>query len=108
MRVVQMIDSLDSGGAERMAVTFANELVDKVAFSGLVTTREEGNLKETIDVNVSYLFLNKKSCLDYETGFKYKLILLFKGYPEFGSFRFSLRNHLFQIGNSGCIRRVSA
>lgn len=65
MRVVQMIDSLESGGAERMAVTFANELVDKVAFSGLVTTREEGNLKETIDGDVSYLFLNKKNTFDF-------------------------------------------
>ena len=59
MRVVQMIDSLESGGAERMAVTIANELVGQVSFSGLLSTRIEGNLKSAIDKEVYYLFLNR-------------------------------------------------
>ena len=65
MRVVQMIDSLESGGAERMAVTIANELVDKVSFSGLVSTRIEGDLKRAIGEGVSYFFLNKSTALDF-------------------------------------------
>ena len=35
MRIIQLIDSLAPGGAERMAVNYANALSDKVAFSGL-------------------------------------------------------------------------
>lgn len=44
MRILQLIDSLEAGGAERMAVTYANALVQEIAFSGLVATRKEGPL----------------------------------------------------------------
>ena len=30
MRIVQLIDSLDIGGAEKMAVNYANELSEKI------------------------------------------------------------------------------
>ena len=43
MRIVQIIDSLDVGGAEKMAVNYANALVGRIEFSGLVVTRAEGN-----------------------------------------------------------------
>lgn len=42
MRILQIIDSLAIGGAEKMAVNFANALVEEVEFSGLVATRKEG------------------------------------------------------------------
>jgi glycosyltransferase involved in cell wall biosynthesis len=64
MRIVQVIDSLETGGAERMAVNYANGLAKKVDFSGLVSTRAEGSLKIHIDKDVNYLFLNKKSMFD--------------------------------------------
>ena len=64
IRVIQLIDSLEPGGAERMAVTIANELADKVAFSGLVATRLEGGLKNTLANKVEYTFLNKKKAVD--------------------------------------------
>ena len=64
IRVVQLIDSLEAGGAERMAVTIANDLVDKIEFSGLIVTRREGDLKKSIGENVVYTFLNKKSVID--------------------------------------------
>ena len=48
MRILQLIDSLDAGGAERIAVNYANSLTQKVSFSGLVTTRKEGVLKTEI------------------------------------------------------------
>lgn len=70
MRIVQLIDSLEAGGAERMAVNYANALVDKVKFSGLVTTRKEGVLLNQINSNVSYLFLNKKKQLDFRSLFR--------------------------------------
>jgi glycosyltransferase involved in cell wall biosynthesis len=64
MRILQIIDSLDAGGAERMAVNYANALVNVVEFSGLVATRKEGLLLDQIHPSVSYLFLRKKSRLD--------------------------------------------
>ena len=64
MRVLQLIDSLNSGGAERMAITIANELSPHISQSFLCCTREEGLLKETINNRVKYCFLNKRSSLD--------------------------------------------
>lgn len=65
IRVIQLIDSLEPGGAERMAVTIANTLGNELAFSGLVVTRLEGSLKESINSNVEYLFLKKEISLDF-------------------------------------------
>lgn len=64
MRVLQLIDSLDAGGAERVAVTYANTLCDYVDESFLCTTRKEGLLKHTIDKKVGYISLKKNSALD--------------------------------------------
>lgn len=64
MRILQLIDSLDAGGAERMAVNYANALSGRVAFSGLVATRKEGPLKDQLEADVSYLFLHKKKAFD--------------------------------------------
>jgi glycosyltransferase involved in cell wall biosynthesis len=64
MRILQIIDSLDVGGAEKMAVNYANSLSERVAFSGLVTTRKEGYLKVQLYPNVPYLFLNRKRRID--------------------------------------------
>lgn len=65
MRILQIIDSLEAGGAERMAVNYANALVDEIEFSGLVATRKEGSLLHQIHPKVSYLFLNKKAQIDF-------------------------------------------
>ncbi|WJS95110.1 glycosyltransferase family 4 protein [Flavobacterium johnsoniae] len=64
MRIVQIIDSLETGGAERMAVNYANSLSGHIEFSGLIATRKEGLLRNYINENVSYLFLEKKSSFD--------------------------------------------
>lgn len=64
MRILQLIDSLEVGGAERMAVNFANALVEKTGFSALAATRKEGSLKSAIDPKVAYLYLNKKKSAD--------------------------------------------
>ena len=64
MRVLQLIDSLETGGAERMAVTYANELTNHLDGSFLCATRKEGLLKLTIDSRVGYLFLKKRRTLD--------------------------------------------
>jgi glycosyltransferase involved in cell wall biosynthesis len=70
MRILQIIDSLEAGGAERMAVNYANDLANKLEFSGLVATRKEGALLSQINPKVSYLFLNKKRQLDVPAIFR--------------------------------------
>lgn len=70
MRVLQLIDSLEAGGAERMAVNYANALVDEIDFSALVVTRKEGILKKQLLEKVDYLFLNKTKTLDFAAVFK--------------------------------------
>ena len=72
MRIVQIIDSLEIGGAEKMAVNYANSLSGRIEFSGLVATRAEGNLKSNLGNAVSYLFLNKKSTLDFGAVYRLK------------------------------------
>ena len=67
MRVLQIIDSLDAGGAERMAVNYANALAHEIDFSGLVVTRNEGPLSSQIDTKVAYLYLNKKRTFDFNS-----------------------------------------
>lgn len=66
MRIIQLIDSLEAGGAERMAVNYANALLSTTDFSGLVVSRKEGLLKSKVNTNVDYLFLNRKKILDFK------------------------------------------
>jgi glycosyltransferase involved in cell wall biosynthesis len=64
MRILQIIDSLEAGGAERMAVNYANALAPQIDFSGLVVTRKEGPLLHQLNRDVAYLYLNKKGTVD--------------------------------------------
>ena len=75
MRIVQIIDSLEAGGAERMAVNYANALSEKIAFSGLIVSRKEGLLLNQINKDVSYLFLKKKKTIDFQAVFKLRKYL---------------------------------
>ena len=63
MKVIQIIDSLEAGGAERMAVSIANGLSEKTT-SFLCSTRKEGQLKNAVQAEVNYCYLNKKRRLD--------------------------------------------
>ncbi|RXJ45416.1 glycosyltransferase [Gelidibacter gilvus] len=76
MRVLQLIDSLDAGGAERMAVNIANVLSESVERSYLCATRREGLLKDAIASNVSYLFLDKQRKLDWPAMIKLRRYIL--------------------------------
>jgi glycosyltransferase involved in cell wall biosynthesis len=64
LKVIQLIDSLNPGGAEMMAVNIANGLAEKGIKSYICATRLEGDLKEKLSNRVGYLFLNKQSALD--------------------------------------------
>lgn len=72
MRVLQLIDSLGAGGAERIAVDYANGLSEQIDLSALVATRQEGALKAQLNGAVAYLFLQRKSALDYKAVFRLK------------------------------------
>ncbi|MCF7560306.1 glycosyltransferase [Sabulilitoribacter multivorans] len=65
MKVLQLIDSLEAGGAERVAVNIANALSSNIEGSFLCATRKEGLLKESLSTKVGYLFLNKTKTLDF-------------------------------------------
>jgi glycosyltransferase involved in cell wall biosynthesis len=70
MRVAQIIDSLEPGGAERIAVNYANALAEKIEFSALIATRDEGDLKLQLDHNVHYLFLKRQRTIDFPAVFR--------------------------------------
>lgn len=64
MKVLQLIDSLDAGGAERLAVSLANEWAQLGFDSYLCATRKEGALKNLVAEGVSYRCLHKKRAWD--------------------------------------------
>ncbi len=66
MRVLQLIDSLEAGGAERVAINIANALCKEINGSYLCATRKEGLLKAALSKNVGYLFLNKQRTIDFK------------------------------------------
>lgn len=76
MRIVQLIDTLEAGGAERMAVNYANALSGQLEFSGLIATRKEGILKKQLDPKVNYCFLNKKTTIDIKAVFKLRKYII--------------------------------
>jgi glycosyltransferase involved in cell wall biosynthesis len=65
VRVLQIIDSLNTGGAEVLAINIANYLASLGIHSHLCITRVEGDLLPMVSANVNYLFLNKKKTLDF-------------------------------------------
>lgn len=76
MRILQLIDSLEAGGAERIAVSYANALAEKIGFSGLIATRKEGQLLDQLNANVFYSFLNKKKSIDFAAIFRLRKYII--------------------------------
>ncbi|WP_298421486.1 glycosyltransferase [uncultured Kordia sp.] len=66
MKTLQVIDTLEAGGAEKLALTYANALATEVDISYLCTTRKEGILKNQLSNNVEYLFLNRAKTFDFK------------------------------------------
>jgi glycosyltransferase involved in cell wall biosynthesis len=64
IRVVQIIDSLEAGGGERMAVNLANAFSEKIDCSAIMVTRKEGLLKSEVSEKVAYAFVNKTRAID--------------------------------------------
>ena len=74
--VLQIIDSLDTGGAEVLSVNIANSLNQQKINSHLCVTRKEGKLKENLKDEVGYLFLGKKKTVDIKSILKLKSYIL--------------------------------
>jgi len=64
IRIMQLVDSLDAGGTERVAVNLANALALQGFDSYLCVTRKAGLLKKDIAKDVKCLYLNKRSGFD--------------------------------------------
>ena len=72
IKAIQLIDSLDTGGAEVLAVNIANLLAKENIESHLCVTRKEGLLKSKVSIDVNYIFLNRKSTFDFKAILKLK------------------------------------
>ena len=75
MKILQLIDTLNPGGAERMAVNYANSVIDFGQESYLMTTREEGGFTKLLNEEVKYSFLKRKKTLDKKAIFNFKKYL---------------------------------
>ena len=83
MKVLQLIDSLNAGGAERVAVNYSNSLASRIEASFLCTTREEGVLKGSLSKNVQYLFFIFLTAQYFIYNVEYKFFKLFKNEKGF-------------------------
>jgi glycosyltransferase involved in cell wall biosynthesis len=75
LRVLQLIDSLDPGGSEKMAVQIANELNKTIELSALACTRKSGALKNELSTRVISITANKKGKFDLKAFFKLKAFI---------------------------------
>ena len=66
MKVLQLIDSLAIGGAERMSVNLANALAKEGVGSFLCATRRGGKLEKAIAPEVTYMVLGKRTSVDLQ------------------------------------------
>jgi len=65
LKILQLIDSLHSGGAERMCVNISNVLHDNGHEVTLCATRTGGALEKAINSSIRFHVLHKKSSLDF-------------------------------------------
>lgn len=64
LKVIQIIDQLEVGGAEVLAVNIANGFSEMGIDSHLCVTRKQGSLKKNISGDVGYIFLERKATFD--------------------------------------------
>ncbi|MBS3738558.1 glycosyltransferase family protein [Mesohalobacter halotolerans] len=86
INVLQLIDSLDAGGGERMSVHLANALSEQVNFSSLLASRRSGILEKDILPKVKIIWHDHYG-YRHRTSIKQNLPLLFSSllyFPEIG------------------------
>jgi len=64
--VMQLVDTLDAGGTERVAVNLSNRLADRGFRSSLCTTRRDGPLDELVSPRVQRLSLGRKRTIQWD------------------------------------------
>lgn len=74
--ILQLIDSTNIGGAEKLAVTLANDLYEDGFGSHICVSRKEGALTNLIHGEVGYLFLERKNRFDFKALKKLKNYVL--------------------------------
>ena len=67
LKVLQLIDTLDTGGAERMAVNMANAFSEQRISNLLVVSRSYGKLQSLVNDPSSLRLLSKKNTLDWKS-----------------------------------------
>ncbi len=72
INALQLIDSLDAGGGERMSVHLANALSNKIKFSSLIASRQSGVLENDVFPEVEFHCLYKTHSLDFKSLMKLK------------------------------------
>ncbi|MDC0324448.1 glycosyltransferase [Akkermansiaceae bacterium] len=65
LKILQIIDSLNVGGSERMSINIYNTLTDHNINNKLIVTRKEGPLYKFIKDPRNVYFLNKKNSCDF-------------------------------------------
>jgi len=78
LRILQLIDSLEVGGAERMAVNLANTFSEQNIPNKLIVSRNDGPLTKLVLNQESVQILGKKSTFDFRAFGK--LISIVKGF----------------------------
>lgn len=76
LNVIQLIDALDVGGAEKLAISYANGLAERNINSHICVTRKEGILNKQLSSSVKYVFLNRKKRFDFKALFKLRNYVL--------------------------------
>ena len=73
-KVLQIIDKLDIGGAEKITVLLANLMAEKGHDSGLLTLIDAGKLIENLDNNAKYINLHRRSKWNINTAINFMQI----------------------------------
>ena len=73
-KVLQIIDKLDIGGAEKITVLLANLMAEKGHDSGLLTLIDAGKLIENLDNNVKHINLHRRSKWNINTAINFMQI----------------------------------
>lgn len=81
MKILQLIDTLNPGGAERMCVNIANSLFQNGIEIIVCTTRSEGDLRAEILPGIAFYCLNKKRRIGIKA-FRYFLKILKSEKPD--------------------------
>ncbi|MDX1472341.1 MAG: glycosyltransferase [Flavobacteriaceae bacterium] len=75
MKILQLIDTLNPGGAEKMALNYWKALKDRSVSSVLLVTREKGLWGEEIHDTPDFYFLKKRNTLDLKALWRLKKII---------------------------------